>query len=129
MNNSHIIQKVDKDRWQQAQEFELKFAQQTIKSDDDWNQWWYEKFEQYAALKGKHFNNILEVGCGPHTNIRYILPEITFNKLYLEDPLIQYYLTYNLNQPNSFIHYLKRKFKEKKIKLSCKGIFRLEYQR
>lgn len=51
MNGSHIVQKVDKDRWQQAQEFELKFARQTIESDDDWNQWWYEKFEQYAALK------------------------------------------------------------------------------
>ncbi|NLO40768.1 MAG: hypothetical protein GX115_15040 [Ruminiclostridium sp.] len=33
MNGSHIIQKVDNDRWQQAQEFELKFARQTIESE------------------------------------------------------------------------------------------------
>lgn len=115
MDESHIICKVDHDRWQQAQEFELKFARQTIEADDDWNRWWFEKFERYKILKDRHFNNVLEVGCGPHTNIRYILPEITCNKLWFEDPLIQYYITYNLNRPNSFINYLKKKFKKERI--------------
>lgn len=113
MSDDHIIRNIDNTIWQQAQEFELKFARQTIESDDDWNRWWYEKFEQYSDLKKKHFNNVLEVGCGPHTNIRYILPKITFDKLWLEDPLIQYYITYNLNKPNSFINYLNKKFRKR----------------
>lgn len=115
MDENHIIQKVDNNRWRQAQEFELKFARLTIESDDDWNQWWYEKFDRYSILKNGHFANILEVGCGPHTNIRYILPGITYDKIWLEDPLIQYYITYNLNKSNSFIKNLKTKFKKGKI--------------
>lgn len=115
MNENHIIQKVDDNRWKQAQEFELKFAQMTIESDDDWNQWWYEKFNRYSILNKRYFENILEVGCGPHTNIRYILPGIKHNKIWLEDPLIQYYITYNLNKSNSFVKYLKTKFKKGKI--------------
>lgn len=115
MSESHIIQKVDNDRWKQAQKFELKFAQQMIESDDDWNQWWNDKFERYEVLKKRHFNNVLEVGCGPHTNIRYILPKITFGKIWLEDPLIQYYVTYNLNKPNSLINVVSKKLKGENI--------------
>lgn len=122
MNESHIIQKVDTDRWKQAQEFELKFAQQAIGSDDDWNRWWYDKFERYDVLKNRHFNNVLEVGCGPHTNVRYILPEITFDKIWLEDPLIQYYITYNLNRPNSFINAVSKKLKRESINYLLKLI-------
>jgi len=115
MNEDHIIQKIDNKRWTQAQEFELQFARKTIESDDDWNRWWYEKFDKYAILNKRHFENILEVGCGPHTNIRYILPKITYDKIWLEDPLIQFYITYNLNKSNSFVDYLKTKFKKGKI--------------
>jgi len=111
----HIIRKVNGNRWGQAQEFELKFAQNTIDSDDDWNQWWYEKFDRYSLLEHKNFNNVLEVGCGPHTNIRFILPQIKFTKIWLEDPLIQYYITHNLTKSNSFINFLKKKFGKNKI--------------
>lgn len=115
MDADHIIQKVDNNRWKQAQDFELKFARMTIESDDDWNQWWYEKFDRYSILNKRHFENILEVGCGPHTNIRYILPEITYDKIWLEDPLIQFYITYNLIKSNSFVNYLKTKFRKGRI--------------
>jgi SAM-dependent methyltransferase len=115
MEKKYIIQKVDDNLWKQAQEFELNFARMTIESDDDWNQWWYEKFERYSILKSSHFSNVLEVGCGPHTNIRYILPEITYDKIWLEDPLIQYYITYNLNKSKSFRNYLKFKYKKENI--------------
>lgn len=120
MNKDHIIQKVDDNRWKKAQEFELKFARMTIESDDDWNQWWYEKFEKYSILDKGYFANILEVGCGPHTNIKYILPKITFDKIWLEDPLIQFYITYNLKKSNSFIDFLKTKFKKGKINFLLK---------
>lgn len=115
MNNDHVTLNVNSTTCQQAQESELKFAQQTIESDDDWNKWWYDKYERYGVLKNRHFSSVLEVGCGPHTNIRYILPEITFDKLYLEDPLVQYYTTYSLNKPNSLIHNLKKKFKKERV--------------
>jgi len=126
MNENHIIQKIDNNRWKQAQEFELKFARTAIESDDDWNQWWYEKFNRYSILNKRHFENILEVGCGPHTNIRYILPEITFDKIWLEDPLIQFYITYNLNKSNSFFNYLKTKFKKGKINYLLKTFSELK---
>jgi SAM-dependent methyltransferase len=126
MDKNHIIQKVDNNRWNQAQEFELKFAQMTIESDDDWNQWWYEKFNRYTILNKRHFENILEVGCGPHTNIRYILPKITYDKIWLEDPLVQFYITYNMNKSNSFFNYLKTKFKKGKINYLLKTFSELK---
>ena len=110
MIENHIIRKVNEERWKYAQNFELEFAKNRIESDDDWNLWWKQKFDGYSILEKRHFNNVLEVGCGPHTNIRYIQPEITFNKLWLEDPLMQYYLTYNLNKKNSIFNFFKMKF-------------------
>lgn len=65
MNENHIIQKVDNNRWKQAQEFELKFARMTIESDDDWNQWWTEKFDGYSICEkiceNKNFNNLIQI--------------------------------------------------------------------
>jgi SAM-dependent methyltransferase len=89
---------ISQERWKTAQKFEKEFAQNTIGSDDDWNLWWMEKYSNYSFLEGKKFQNVLEVGCGPHTNVRYILPKITVGKIWLEDPLIQYYITHYLNQ-------------------------------
>ena len=115
MTEDHIIQKVDNNRWKQAQDFELDFARKNIESDDDWNRWWYEKFDNYSILNNKYFPNSLEVGCGPHTNIRYILPKITYDKIWLEDPLIQFYITYNLNKSDSLLNYLKTKLRRGRI--------------
>lgn len=115
VGENHIVKKVAEYIWEKAQDFELKFAQQTIRSDDDWNRWWYEKFERYSILENRYFYNVLEVGCGPHTNIKYILPKIKFDKLWLEDPLIQYYITYNLSKSKSFCDYLRGKVKKNKI--------------
>jgi SAM-dependent methyltransferase len=86
------VLRVNSDRWRAAQEFELHFAQGTVSTGDDYNLWWYEAFNRYEMLKGKHFSNVIEVGCGPHTNIRLILPLIHFQHLWLEDPLIHEYL-------------------------------------
>jgi SAM-dependent methyltransferase len=86
------VLRVDSDRWRAAQEFELHFAQSTVSTGDDYNLWWYTAFNRYEVLKGKHFSNVIEVGCGPHTNIRFILPLITFEHLWFEDPLIHDYM-------------------------------------
>jgi len=88
----HNVLQVDNECWKKAQAFELKFAASTIARGDDYNQWWFERFNEYQVLHNKHFSNVLEVGCGPHTNIRLLLGLISFDKLYLEDPLIENYL-------------------------------------
>lgn len=91
---SHLVQYADSEKWKRAQEFELQFAKQTIASGDDGNLWWQVKFDNYNILAGLTFPNVLEVGCGPHTNVKFILPQINFQRVYMEDPLLQFYITH-----------------------------------
>jgi SAM-dependent methyltransferase len=91
LSKSNVL-RVDGARWQEAQSFELKFATQSASVGDDYNVWWRKAFNQYEVLQGRHLPDVLEVGCGPHTNIRLILPCISFERLWLEDPLIHAYL-------------------------------------
>lgn len=86
------MKKIDENRWKQAQDFELESALKSAILEDDFNFWWKSTFKDYNALKGQTFNNVLEVGCGPHTNVRLILPLISCTNLFLEDPLIHQYL-------------------------------------
>lgn len=96
----HIISRVDRARWEEAQAWEREAQiNYIIGKGDDFNDWWSEQFDDYRVLHGKQFNNVLEVGCGPHTNIKNILPLIKYQRIYLEDPLIQTYLSYYLNKP------------------------------
>lgn len=115
---------ISQERWKTAQKFELEFAQNTIGSDDDWNLWWMKKYSNYSFLEGKEFQNVLEVGCGPHTNVRYILPKITVGKIWLEDPLIQYYITHYLTQCPSTVDTIKSLIKKPSKKVNfCLEIF------
>jgi hypothetical protein len=41
---------------------------------DDWHHWWKEQFDNYQAIPHS-LNNVLEVGCGPYTNLRVILED------------------------------------------------------
>ena len=86
------IVRVGEERWRQAQEFELKFAQEAVGLGDDFNHWWAEAFGAYQAIRGMRLPDVLEVGCGPHTNVRLILPLIDSQRLWLEDPLIESYV-------------------------------------
>ena len=81
-------------RWSEAQHFERGFALTQRVKQDDWNYWWAEKFEGYKHLRGRNLENVLEVGCGPNTNIRFILELVNCRHVYLEDPLIQTYLQF-----------------------------------
>jgi SAM-dependent methyltransferase len=104
----HVIKSVTAERLNDAQKFEQRFAIGSMRvSDNDWNDWWADMFSQYKSLSGKHFRNVLEVGCGPHTNLKHILKTITADHLYLEDPLINFYLTHNLE--NRWIFWLPLK--------------------
>ncbi len=113
---------VSRERWQQAQEWEGAYwrAQHPARPDrvssslqkltakvlgkqgpeteqpsagDDWNHWWAEQFEQYQCLPST-FENVIEVGAGPYTNVRVILEGRQASHLICSDPLIREYLRF-----------------------------------
>lgn len=96
---SVVVTKVSKRRWQKAQAFEVEAIRSVIEAQDDWNIWWKRKFDNYRVLKGKNFKRTLEVGCGPFTNLRLILPLIKTDEIYLEDPLLQSYMDFRAPVP------------------------------
>ena len=108
---------VDRDRWKQAQEWELAFwkGQQTRTgwkrlvfpvvrpllaavhsrkaTGDDWNLWWRDQFENYGFLP-EQLGDYIELGCGPFTNTRLILEGRTANRIVCSDPLANEYVKF-----------------------------------
>jgi SAM-dependent methyltransferase len=62
---------------------------------DDSNIWWSEKFDHYSFLPCR-FENAVELGCGPYTNIRHMLKVCEIEHLVLSDPLIKTYVKFPL---------------------------------
>ena len=93
LTNEGII-KVDKERWEQAQKYEKKtWMHSCLDSNDDRNFEHRVRFNNYDSLKSYKFENVIELGCGPFTNLRIILQDIkTVKKISLLDPLIKEYL-------------------------------------
>ncbi len=93
-----IIQ-VDHDRWEMAQKYEKRtWMVSALHVDDDRNQEHAERFDWYRSLGCHAFKSVIELGCGPFTNLRLILPLIpSVQHVTLLDPLIQEYL----NHPHS----------------------------
>jgi SAM-dependent methyltransferase len=111
------IVKVDKQRWQVAQEWERehwktvqrakgKFGKNVIWKllslskltpsgywGDDWNHWWKRQFQNYHFLP-KNVENTIELGCGPFTNVRLIVDTCEIKHLFLSDPLIRDYVRF-----------------------------------
>jgi SAM-dependent methyltransferase len=108
--------KVSEDRWQQAQRFELGIWSDiyalyhtgrrarlmrllrllTLRRPapvemDAWNHWWAEKFEGYHFLPDQ-IENAIELGCGPFTNMRLILPGRQIGHVFCSDPLARRYV-------------------------------------
>lgn len=73
----------------------LAYCLRRIRRDpgDDWNKWWLDRFEGYSSLPDE-MDNAVEFGCGPYTNIRYILAGRKIEHAYCSDPLIKHYLSY-----------------------------------
>ena len=90
------ILQVDDARWQEAQRYEKKtWMEQNLDASDDRNEFHKQQFDNYAAIAGRAFPRIIELGCGPFTNLRLILPLINnVQHVDLLDPLIQSYLTH-----------------------------------
>ena len=87
------ILRVSEIQWLRAQRFEKEFASANMLQGDDWNVWWKHQFNDYSEIRNKIFHNALEVGCGSHTNMLHILQGCEATNLFMEDPLIWFYLT------------------------------------
>lgn len=86
--------RVDVDVWQEAQAYERRTWLTFPGSDmaDDRNLDHAVAFGHYRTLLNIHFTRAVELGCGPFTNIRYILPVAArVDHLVLVDPLASEY--------------------------------------
>jgi len=99
-----IIKEVPLERWKEAQEYEKETwcfsnarGMSTDRNEDHRN-----KFRGYNQLN-IHFHydglSLIELGCGPFTNLRLIIPELyrTISKVDLLDPLINDYVKHTQN--------------------------------
>jgi SAM-dependent methyltransferase len=108
---------VSMERWKRAQAWELAFWQQDQKKQgwkrvafpivrpflaawgdrratgDDSNLWWADQFDQYSFLP-THLGDIIELGCGPYTNVRVILRERAASRIVCSDPLASEYVKF-----------------------------------
>jgi SAM-dependent methyltransferase len=110
MRNSII--RVDKNRWERAQEYELnawkkqnawfmsaaKYMLRFLRLSkivvgDDWNCWWGSQFDNYDFIP-KSLENVIELGCGPYTNMRIISDGRHFNNIICSDPLAKEYINF-----------------------------------
>ena len=75
----NAILRVDRDRWNDAQHYERKtWMEMGLNLSDDRNYDHYERFDSYKSLveyqNSYKISKIIELGCGPFTNVRTILP-------------------------------------------------------
>jgi len=106
----NAIMSVSYDRWLEAQYYEKKtWMSDNRHISDDRNYHHHQKFDSYIELvnykKTNKIDKIIELGCGPFTNLRTILNILEdVKEIHLLDPLLDEYLTH----PNCF-------YKDKKI--------------
>lgn len=63
----------------------------TMPIGNDSNQWWIERLQLRAVLPPR-IGNLLELGCGPHTNTRLIMHARPVEHAVCSDPLLSDYL-------------------------------------
>ena len=85
--------KCSEEEWKAAQKTEFSvWGGFNVGDGDDWSEYWKENINNYDDIKGKHFPNVIEVGCGPFgKNLARITDLITYEKLYVLDPLLENY--------------------------------------
>jgi len=90
--NSGVVQ-VDSGRWQEAQRYERKTWMRRARfAVDDRNLLHKRRFNGYQAIRNMSFDRGIELGCGPFTNMRYVLESCRVGEIHLLDPLIKDYL-------------------------------------
>lgn len=100
-------QKWEESHWINAQRVRAKYAKNWLwrvlsvfglvpkHRGDDWNAWWKERFDNYAFLPDE-IGNVIEVGCGPYSNVRLMVDRCKMNHIVLSDPLIRTYVKFKL---------------------------------
>jgi len=89
------VARVDRARWEEAQRYERRtWMRNGRRTLSDRNESHRDHFARYAVLRGLHFKKAIELGCGPFTNLRFILPKCRIDDVTLLDPLIQDYLSH-----------------------------------
>jgi SAM-dependent methyltransferase len=87
------IVRVPVSRWEEAQRYERRtWMQHGRRAISDRNEYHRERFAGYTSIHGRHFHRAIELGCGPYTNIRYIVPQCRIDEVHLLDPLLNDYL-------------------------------------
>lgn len=91
------VVRVDARRWNEAQRYERKtWMELNLRASDDRNREHMARFGGYEALRGIPFRRAIELGCGPFTNLRYILDVARVAEIHLLDPLILEYVLHPL---------------------------------
>jgi len=85
--------KCSEEEWEIAQHTEFNvWGGYNVGDGDDWSEYWKTHINNYDDIKGKHFENVIEVGCGPFgKNLSRVLDLITYKNLYVLDPLLDKY--------------------------------------
>ena len=93
--NDEII-RVDEERWKEAQQYEKKtWMQNMLWAHDDRNYEHFDRFDSYESVDWSRVNTIIELGCGPFTNIRTIFDKLNDDcEISLLDPLIESYISH-----------------------------------
>lgn len=87
------IVRVERERWEEAQRYERRTWMELARGTfSDRNEAHRAGFEGYAALRGRRFRRGIELGCGPFTNLRWVLENCAVGEVHLLDPLIGDYL-------------------------------------
>lgn len=100
------IDRCDKKRWEEAQHYEkLIWMKELNNADNDNNFYHRDNLDKYKYLENMKFENAIELGCGPFTNIVHISKETEINNVDLLDPLITNYLNHkNCNYDNNYLY-------------------------
>jgi len=120
------IRVIDIDRWSEAQEYERKTwcDSPAMNMSEDRHHDHIKYFTNYSTLNfcfNKEDLSLIELGCGPFTNIRHMLPQIRkrIKNIELLDPLID---EYKSRSPNcSYKNDILSNFKVTTIRSSIEG--------
>ena len=103
--------------WQNAQNEEFRVwggfnVGPAAAGGTDWGWYWKQNMNNWDDIKGKHFENVIEVGCGPFgKNTELAMELITYDNMYHLDPLLDKYT----QNGKSGIHLLMSKTKSTKL--------------
>jgi SAM-dependent methyltransferase len=86
------IPRVSRERWKSAQDAECHgWLEIWRDSQEDRNSLHLAMFDYLAMLHGRRFAKVIELGCGPFTNLRLMLMTLAADEVHLLDPLLDSY--------------------------------------